>query len=37
MYVIIIIIITILIIINGDNYIMRSLGFFTPYPILCGW
>ena len=22
---------------NGDNYIMRSLGIFTPYPILCGW
>jgi len=22
---------------NGDNYIMRSIGIFTPYPILCGW
>ena len=22
---------------NGENYIMRSLGIFTPYPILCGW
>ena len=21
---------------NGENYIMSS-GFFTPYPILCGW
>ena len=21
---------------NGENYIMRSLGIFTPYPILCG-
>ena len=21
---------------NGENYIMRSLGNFTPYPILCG-
>jgi hypothetical protein len=20
-----------------ENYIMRSLGIFTPYPILCGW
>jgi hypothetical protein len=19
------------------NYIRRSLGIFTPYPILCGW
>jgi hypothetical protein len=22
---------------NGENYTMRSLGIFTPYPILCGW
>jgi len=22
---------------NGENYIMRSLGIFTPYPILFGW
>ena len=22
---------------NGENYIRRSLGIFTPYPILCGW
>ena len=22
---------------NGVNYIRRSLGIFTPYPILCGW
>ena len=22
---------------NGENYIMRSLGIFTPCPILCGW
>ena len=22
---------------NGENYMMRSLGIFTPYPILCGW
>ena len=22
---------------NGENYIMRSLGIYTPYPILCGW
>ena len=22
---------------NGENYIMRSLGILTPYPILCGW
>ena len=22
---------------NGENYIMRSLGIFTPYPILCRW
>ena len=22
---------------NGENYIMRNLGIFTPYPILCGW
>jgi len=22
---------------NGENYILRSLGNFTPYPILCGW
>jgi len=22
---------------NGENYIMRSLGIFTPYSILCGW
>ena len=22
---------------NGENYIMRSLGISTPYPILCGW
>ena len=22
---------------NGENYIMRSLGIVTPYPILCGW
>jgi len=22
---------------NGENCIMRSLGIFTPYPILCGW
>ena len=22
---------------NGENYIMRSLVFSTPYPILCGW
>jgi len=22
---------------NGENYIMRSLGIFTPYPLLCGW
>ena len=21
---------------NGENYIMRSLGIFTPYSILCG-
>ena len=21
---------------NGENYIMRSLGIFTPFPILCG-
>jgi len=21
---------------NGDNHIMRSLGIFNPYPILCG-
>ena len=22
---------------NGENYIMRSLVFCTPYTILCGW
>jgi len=22
---------------NGENYIMKSLRIFTPYPILCGW
>ena len=22
---------------NGENYIMKSLGIFTPYSILCGW
>ena len=22
---------------SGEKYIMRSLGFFIPYPILCGW
>jgi len=22
---------------NRENYVMRSLGIFTPYPILCGW
>ena len=22
---------------NGENYIMKSLGIFTPYPILCVW
>jgi len=22
---------------NGETYIMRSLGIFTPYPIFCGW
>ena len=22
---------------DGENYIMRSLGIFIPYPILCGW
>ena len=22
---------------NGENYIRRSLGIFSPYPILCGW
>ena len=22
---------------NGENYIMRSLGIFSPYRILCGW
>ena len=22
---------------NGEKYIMRSLGIFTPYPILYGW
>jgi len=22
---------------NGENYIMRNLGNFTPYPILSGW
>ena len=22
---------------NGENYIMKSLGIFTHYPILCGW
>ena len=22
---------------EGENYIMRSLGICTPYPILCGW
>ena len=22
---------------NGENYIIRRLGNFTPYPILCGW
>ena len=22
---------------NGENYIMRSLGICTPYPILCRW
>ena len=22
---------------NGKNYIRRSLGIFTPYPIMCGW
>jgi len=22
---------------NEENYMMRSLGIFTPYPILCGW
>jgi len=22
---------------NGENYIMKSLGIFTPYPILCRW
>ena len=22
---------------NGENYIRRSLGIFTPHPILCGW
>jgi len=23
--------------VNGENYIIRSLGIFTPYLILCGW
>ena len=22
---------------NGENYVMRSLGICTPYPILCRW
>ena len=22
---------------DGENYIMRSLVFCTPYPIFCGW
>jgi len=22
---------------NGENYVMRSLGIFTHYPIMCGW
>ena len=22
---------------NGENYIRRSLGIFTPYQKLCGW
>jgi len=22
---------------NGENYIMRNLGIFSPYPILCWW
>ena len=22
---------------NGENYIMKSLAFCTPYRILCGW
>jgi len=22
---------------NGENYIMKSLWIFTPYPVLCGW
>ena len=22
---------------NGKNYVRRSLGIFTPYPIKCGW
>ena len=22
---------------NGENYIMRSLVIFIPYPIMCGW
>ena len=22
---------------NGENYIMRSLGICTPYPMLCRW
>jgi hypothetical protein len=22
---------------NGENYIMRSLMIYFPYPILCGW
>ena len=22
---------------NGENYVTRSLGIVTPYPILCGW
>ena len=22
---------------NEENYIVRSLGIFTTYPILCGW
>ena len=22
---------------NGENYVMRNLVIYTPYPILCGW
>ena len=22
---------------NGENYKLRNLRIFTPYPILCGW